>query len=105
MLSLETDLNNLSLTTNTATGIGRRCGGECSGCVRRLGGSGDNAGALKLLGNMESYGHCMPNHVIYSTIIGMCTLGQQKEAQQMLTEMLRNNITPTVEPYNMFIHM
>uniref|UniRef100_A0A803KNR1 Pentatricopeptide repeat-containing protein n=1 Tax=Chenopodium quinoa TaxID=63459 RepID=A0A803KNR1_CHEQI len=29
----------------------------------------DNADALKLLRNMESYGHCMPGVVIYSTII------------------------------------
>ncbi|XP_021742885.1 pentatricopeptide repeat-containing protein At3g22470, mitochondrial-like [Chenopodium quinoa] len=35
----------------------------------------------------------------------MCTLGQQKEAQQMLTEMLGNNIPPTTETYNMLIDM
>ncbi|XP_021771753.1 pentatricopeptide repeat-containing protein At2g17140-like [Chenopodium quinoa] len=58
--------------------------------------------ALRLFKEMKVKG-ISPN--VFTLIRGMCTLGQQKEAQEMLTEMLRNNITPDVNTYSMLIDM
>ncbi|KAL2941225.1 hypothetical protein RDABS01_029575 [Bienertia sinuspersici] len=64
----------------------------------------NHTGALKLLRKMESYGHCMPNVVIYNTIIDcLCKDNLLAKALNLFSEMKTKGIPPDVVTYTTLI--